>query len=312
MRNISIAVTIRGIYSTALTLLLGRAEFLIVNPSPAIAARLAIRRSFYPEQVDVVDREDGQGVVIEGEGRALAAVLRVLRGRLPYAVVRQHEDHVDVEFPRPSKRALDRIRAQQVPTLAGHHQLRLIDSARLDEAEKELAAHREEGGTIARELRQELVYAALTPGRELRIEHVKPDGRVLLLSEGEIIHFEEQNRSLVMKRSRFKGRSVYDGLQAPKEEGDYAMTEVSEGGWTLKHSYFSRDGVFKGDYLNINTPVELYPDRIRYIDLEVDMVRWPDGRTVVIDETSLQRAVNSGYVTRQLAAKALAVAKELA
>jgi len=30
--------------------------------------------------------------------------------------------------------------------------------------------------------------------------------------------------------------------------------------------------------------VEFYPDKIRYIDLEIDVVRWPDGKGRVIEE----------------------------
>lgn len=325
------AVMIRGIYATALTRLLSQEGFLVVRPSSAIAARFSIRRNFYPEQVSIADREDGQGVVITGEKEPAEVVIAALRGRLPDAIVRnltllsfeeawrrgdrsfrlQPGFNLEVEFPFEAKRTLDEIRQEKVPTLPGHHQFRLIDSGRLDAAEEELQKHTEARGQIAQRLKEELIYSAYSPGCELRIEHVKPRGEVLWLSEGEIISFDREKNLLLLKRTRFKGRATYDGLGIPKEEGDYAITEAREGAWVLKHRYFSRRGVVKGEYFNIGTPIEFYPDRIRYVDLEVDVVRWPDGRMEIVDQGVLGEAVQAGYLSPELAAKAMSIAREL-
>ncbi|MFH1486920.1 MAG: DUF402 domain-containing protein [Chloroflexota bacterium] len=323
-------IMIRGIYATALTRLLSGEGFLVVRPSSAIAARFGIRRSFHPEEVAIGDRQDEQGIVISGEKEPAEMVISVLRKRLPDAVVRnltlrafdealrsgensfrlQPGFNLELEFPLDAKRTLDEIRHEQVPTLPGHHQFRSIDSERLDAAEEELQKHPEAREQIARRLKEELVYSGYAQGNELRIEHVKPDGKVLWLSEGEIVSFDGEKGLLTLKRARFKGRAVYDGLRVPKEEGDYAITEAREGAWVLKHRYFARDGVPKGDYFNINTPIEVYPDRIRYIDLEVDVVRWPDGKMKTVDEGALGEAVEAGYLSPELASKALSIARE--
>ncbi len=93
---------------------------------------------------------------------------------------------------------------------------------------------------------------------------------------------------------------MYDGLGIPKEPGDYAVTEVEIGEWHFKTEYFSRDGRLKGTYVNLNTPVELYPYGIRYVDLEVDVCMWPDGRVEKLDEEKLEKAMEEGLVSEKL------------
>ncbi len=53
--------------------------------------------------------------------------------------------------------------------------------------------------------------------------------------------------------------------------------------------------------MNLNTPIELYPYGIRYVDLEVDVCVWPDGRVKKLDEEKLGRAVAEGLITEKLA-----------
>ncbi|MDW8103257.1 MAG: DUF402 domain-containing protein [Anaerolineae bacterium] len=109
---------------------------------------------------------------------------------------------------------------------------------------------------------------------------------------------EPEEGLIILRRWRYKGRGQYDGLNLPKEEGDYALTEVKEGSRILKHTYFGREGNLKGEFFNINTPVELYPGFIRYVDLEVDVVRWPDGQVRVVDEEELQKVVSRGCLMK--------------
>jgi len=87
---------------------------------------------------------------------------------------------------------------------------------------------------------------------------------------------------------------------------------VKEGDWLVKHSYYSAEGGLRGEYWNINTPVELYPDRIRYIDLHVDVVLRRGGRPEIIDRDQLDRLADEGYVNEELARKALRIAEALA
>ena len=67
----------------------------------------------------------------------------------------------------------------------------------------------------------------------------------------------------------------------------------------------------KGTYLNVSTPVEVFPDAVRYVDLHVDVVKHADGRVEVVDEDELQDCVDAGLVSEALAEKALSVAERV-
>jgi len=50
--------------------------------------------------------------------------------------------------------------------------------------------------------------------------------------------------------------------------------------------------------------VEFYPDRIRYVDLEIDVVQMPDGRVIVTDQEDLERQFQTGYLGKELEERA--------
>ncbi len=72
--------------------------------------------------------------------------------------------------------------------------------------------------------------------------------------------------------------------------------------------YRDADSSVKGTYVNICTPVELFPARAVYLDLHVDVIRYPDGTTARLDDDELDAAENDGHVSRSLADKARSVA----
>jgi predicted RNA-binding protein associated with RNAse of E/G family len=100
---------------------------------------------------------------------------------------------------------------------------------------------------------------------------------------------------------------VYDGLEIPREAGDVAVTEFREGRWWYPTVYRDADSSVKGTYVNICTPVELFPSRAVYLDLHVDVVRYPDGETRRLDDDELDAAEEAGLVSGALASKARSV-----
>lgn len=64
--------------------------------------------------------------------------------------------------------------------------------------------------------------------------------------------------------------------------------------------YYSKEGKFKGAYINFNTPVELYPSKIRYTDLEVDICVLPGSNIKILDMEMLERAASELVITRKL------------
>ena len=315
----NLAVKIRGIYTTALTSFLVERDVAVALPSEETAKRfMRIGKARFSDSADaeITDLEGKQGVLIQGDPADSNRLIRLITDNFLDVIVRERRGMSswtqEVEFPYLAKSALDEERNKIVPTLFRHHRLKTIASESVDLTEKEeLAHHPERRRAVSEGLEKKLIWDGYSPRREIAIEHVKLDGETVYLSEGELIEADFDDRRLVLKRGKFRGRSKYDGLNAEKREGDYAITEVNEGSWFYKHTYLRRDGELIGWYFNVNTPVEFYPDRIRYVDLDVDVVARPDGKAEVVDELILERQVQSGFLSGRLGEKAIHVAHEL-
>jgi Ribonuclease G/E len=212
-----------------------------------------------------------------------------------------------LEFPSLSKTKLDEIRSEVITTVKDHHKLKAMGqefSLVVDFGEKILAKLPEQH-VIINEAADSTFLGLFPPlGSEVGIDHVKLNGRTLFLSPGYVLKSDPNERKLVLKR-RFKAGGKFDGLDILKEAGDYGIMEVKEGDWFVKTTYFSRDEIYKGEYLNINTPVEIYPEnyqephRIRYVDLEVDLIRTKDSIRI-IDLEKLDYAKEEYIVSEDL------------
>jgi len=314
-------VKIRGIYATALTRLLLDLGHGVVQPSQEIRDRFHIPDSEAQEDISIVDRDDHQGVLIDGEKHIVEDLIGSLWESFLDMVVREIRDleisrrateeetlFLDIEFPGASKAALDELRGRVVPTLAHHHRLRVTASNHLDLIESQIERSPRNKNKLERELMRRIVLQPLEKGSLIRIDHVKLEGETLKLREGEIVSLEPQR--LFMRRLFHTGR--YDGLDLPIEPGDYGVTEVPLDGWWVKHAYFTKEGTLKGKYWNVNTPVELYPNRIRYVDLHVDVIKRANEPPQMIDQRKLESAIAKGLISPRLCRKALDVAQRLA
>lgn len=312
-------VKIRGIYTTALTRFFIDNGMTIVSPSQAIASRFKDSVKMAPQKpsdVAIKDLEDGHGIMIQGESDHVEIIAGMIRENFTDAIFRMEThaetDYITVEFPYLAKSRLDEFRNCVVPTVFNHHRLRLIDSRYVDLMEtKELANHPEKREHVSKSLEKRLIWDTYKKSKEIAIDHVKLNGKVIALSEGEIIDYNHKAKRLILKRIKFTGRHRYDGLNLPKQEGDYAVTDITEGNFFYRHSYFRHDGRLIGEYFNINTPVEFYPDKIRYVDLEIDVVRWPDGKVEIIDEDDLHRYSASCHLSNELLETAIETARNI-
>ncbi len=317
--EMAITLKIRGIYSTALTKFFIDNGLTIVSPSKAIVERFRNYKKFEiqkPIGVEIKDIDGGQRIFLIGEPDQLDVVVELIKEAFFDVICRKGGDAqlgaTEVEFPYLAKSDLDDLRNRVIPTVFNHHRLRIIDSEYVDSVEKkELLNHPEKRKIVSQNLEKRLIWETYKKGKKISIEHVKLNGRVISLSEGKIIEINPEERKLTLKRTKFTGRTKYDGLNLPKKNGDYAITEVKEGDWFYGHTYFRYDGQLIGKYYNINTLVEFYPDKIRYVDLEIDVVKWPDGKVEIIDEEILNRQFESGYLSEALKQKAKKTAHEL-
>ena len=263
------------------------------------------------------------GIVVRGLPDAVSAVVETLRAALPDAVVRprvarqraapwqqalqQLLSTVEVELPGLSKATLDALRAEVASTVPGHHFFKTLASERVDQVE-ELVAQGRDPAALAAALRQELIYSAYVPGASFTTCHVKISGEELPL-RGRIQRFA--GGLLTIERS-FAPGGRYDTLDIPKLRGDAGTMELPEGGCVCRRTYRRASGEALGELYNISTPVELGPDRARYVDLEVDVARFPDGRVEIVDLDQLDARAREGYITQALADRAMRLAEQLA
>ena len=220
----------------------------------------------------------------------------------------------EVEFGGGAKKKLDEIRNRVVPTVPGHHQLKAYDpelSFAVEIAEGILAKIPNQSEKVRVGFWEALLKnKGPKKGWLFSLDHYKPDGQRMRIGPGEIVEISLEPLKVTIKRHLKPGK-FYDGLELPIEFGDYAITEIEAGKWWFVHRYYDKNGNLKGEYYNINTPVEIYPDRARYIDLEVDIVKWPDGKKEIIDKEKLTQHYEDGVISEKFYRSVLRIVQEV-
>ncbi|RXK46322.1 DUF402 domain-containing protein [Halorientalis pallida] len=213
-----------------------------------------------------------------------------------------------VWFGRESRFALDERRRDVVPTMAGHHRIKAGDdraSAAVDFAEAIC-------GSAAGDGEQDFPFGVVTrqfgprEGESVEIGHGKPDGRYISLGRGDVAEYDPDG-TVTVSRELSPGGTL-DAIGEPIEAGDVAVTKFKEGRWWYATVYRDAEDRRKGTYVNVCTPVEVFPDTVRYVDLHVDVVKHGDGRVERVDDDELDAAVAAGDVPEALSEKARSVA----
>ncbi len=303
-------VRITGIYATALARLLLDYDYRIVEPSVILQERLGLE-DFGEPDIRVKDKRDKHGILVTGE-RSLLKKLRCVIGRnLEESVFFSRTgETLEVDFPLPVKRRLDDLRGEVVITLRDHHYYKAFGGevgAALDMAERLLVK-----GGLKEEVTSKFqgLVSQYYPyeGLHVGVHHVKLEGFTVDLGKALIRQLTDD--TLVYERE-IKSDGVYDGLNVKKEAGDKAVSKVDFSRYYIETRYYSKDGKLRGTYFNVNTPVEVYSQSIRYIDLGIDVMVWPHGRKEIVDRVDLETAESRGVITHVLAEKAKETANKL-
>ncbi|MGC8975353.1 MAG: DUF402 domain-containing protein [Thermoprotei archaeon] len=218
-------------------------------------------------------------------------------------VVYEGESARFYELTYNSKIFLDNVRKEVCPTIFLHHFFKSFDvrDSNLVGLLDILSAK------VSRDEEKKLVFkwflSELRERREAIIEHKKTSGKVIFM-KGLISGVAEEETPTVTLKRVVKAQGIYDGLKIPKEVGDVAQTTVGIGSWHVRHDYFSKEGKFKGTYINFNTPAEiLYTGKIRYVDLEVDLVRVSDLGCRLADTRAFHELLAEGTITQDILEK---------
>ncbi|MDL0132403.1 Rne/Rng family ribonuclease [Halobacterium salinarum] len=210
-------------------------------------------------------------------------------------------------FGRETRCALDDHRRTVAATMPGHHRIKAGSDAASDAVDFAEAL----GASV-----DEFPFGAVTDqfgpgvGASIEIQHGKPDGALISLGRGEVTDRSAENARITVERE-MTGGGTYDALGVAREAGDTATTRFTEGNWWYPTVYRSEDGERKGTYLNVCTPVEVFPDAVRYVDLHVDVIKHADGAVEIVDREELQDCVADGLVSEELAENALSVAERV-
>jgi Ribonuclease G/E len=266
----------------------------------------ALGKTLSPEGWGIIWRETSANQPreeLENEIKTLIEKIEILKEKMGTAeaptLLIEGSYFMDVEFPYFSKKSMDKLRASETPTLDGHHFYKSCGgrvSAALEMAEKLLETG-EARNRIAESFKQQLLGEFPEEGSSVDVEHVKLSGMVFHLGQATIETLD--NQKIGYKRI-IRSNGFYNGLGIEKEAGDTAVSETKIGEWYIITRYFSIDGKLKGIYINLNTPVEVYPNALRYVDLEVDVCVQPDGMVKVLDMAKLEKALEKGFLSKKL------------
>ena len=208
-----------------------------------------------------------------------------------------------VDFGAKAKSELDSIRRNVLTTIVGHHFLKSGGYALLTDFAESLNDLDEQ--IVKNRMNLVLESKGPQPGQRYKIIHKKPGNKD--------VHFNGKVKAIgdtITVRRELRAGGRFDGLGGKIEDGDYSLTQFRPGSWTLTHKYFNSNGNLKGTYTNINTPIEVYPDFARYIDLEIDVVE-KDGKREIIDLEKLEGIKKAGIINEELAQKALDIANNI-
>lgn len=210
-------------------------------------------------------------------------------------------------FGRKGRFKLDEFRREVHPTMAGHHRIK----AGTEQASAAVDFVESLCSTTPAEFPTGLVIETFGPstGDTYGLYHGKPDGRRYDLGPGTVTDISPPEKITVQREISSHG--TYDALGTERQPGDIAVTKLAEGREWYPTSYRGAEGKYKGTYVNICTPVELFPDGARYMDLHVDVIKRPDGEVTIVDTDELDAAVESGSISPALAERAREVAQRV-
>jgi len=209
-----------------------------------------------------------------------------------------------IGFASTTRKYLDDVRNEILPTITGHHMLKSMDNNivnLVDYTEHLLSVSISNREKLSESLMKYLIEN-LKEHRRIEIEHISLlNNEVKTLTPGSILAVKYSNGVVygVVKRV-FRGKGIFDGLNIPKERGDYDIMEFSTNSYILLHKYYSKNGMFKGIYANINTPPEISYGKIRYYDLEIDVVMAANEKPKIIDSEKLNEALREGIISENL------------
>ena len=101
--------------------------------------------------------------------------------------------------------------------------------------------------------------------------------------------------SLVTLLAQFSETHVHSDL-GTIHAGTISLEHFWLDRWYNVFQFREPDGTHKAVYVNIATPATFDGSTIEYVDLDIDVIQWPDGRVEVLDREEFEEnSVRLGY-----------------
>jgi protein associated with RNAse G/E len=99
---------------------------------------------------------------------------------------------------------------------------------------------------------------------------------------------KRQAKQIIIEAFFDRQDMLFNGM--PMQRGDHFVeTYFSDHWYNILEIHDKDDDRLRGWYCNITYPAEISDDSIRYIDLALDLLVFPDGRQLVLDEDEFDR-----------------------
>jgi len=118
----------------------------------------------------------------------------------------------------------------------------------------------------------------MTPISVIKLD---PQGRVTWRYPGEVM--ERGSNYLILQAYFDREDRIFQGM--PLHKGDrFVETYYTDRWYNVYEIYAREDDHLRGWYCNISQPAQVVGDEISFIDLALDLLVFPDGRQIVLDE----------------------------
>ena len=139
----------------------------------------------------------------------------------------------------------------------------------------------------------------LTPISEVTVVKLNFQGQEAWRYPGEVL--QRTSNSIVIQAYFNRGDMLFHGL--PFHRGDrFVETYYSDRWYNIFEMHAREDDALRGWYCNITRPAHITNGLITYVDLALDLLVFPDGRQLVLDEDEydhLPLSPQEDYLARQ-------------
>ncbi|MEQ1643634.1 MAG: DUF402 domain-containing protein [Pyrinomonadaceae bacterium] len=139
-------------------------------------------------------------------------------------------------------------------------------------------------------------------GREITVNARKYDGSLRRQWTAGVV---SQTDVLTIAVGRFECDVKHSDLGAISQ-GTLSFEHFWPDRWYNIFRFHQPDGSLRNYYCNIAMPFTLEGDTLEFVDLDIDVVVWPDGRHEILDRDDFEEnAIRFGYPTDIIAAAEL-------